>query len=172
MTSHPGKKRILFVCLGNICRSPTGEGVLRSRICERGLSDLIEVDSAGTIDFHVGRPADSRMRTAAGARGYELHESARQVRPGDFDDFDVLVAMDRANYDDLIALRPDRRQKVRMLGSYDARLSPQGGARVLGPDVPDPYYGGQAGFEQVLDMIESVSDAIIEETLSMAGAPE
>ncbi|MCB9554539.1 MAG: low molecular weight phosphotyrosine protein phosphatase [Deltaproteobacteria bacterium] len=147
-------KRILFVCMGNICRSPAGEGVAESYIRQRGLAAQITVDSAGTIDHHSGEPADRRMRLAAERRGYQLNSRARQVESADFERFDLIVAMDRANRDDLLqqAANDAQRKKVRLLGSFiDAAER----------DVPDPYYGGSDGFERVLDMIESAMPNII-----------
>lgn len=151
---------VLFVCMGNICRSPAGEGLLRDLVEKRGLADRVEIDSAGTIGYHVGNPADGRMRRAAERRGYRLTTRARQVTPQDLERFDLVVAMDRANYDDLVALRADCADRVRMLGSFLSEAPEPGGP--LGPDVPDPYYGGDGGFEAVLDMIERAAPAILE----------
>ena len=153
-------KRVLFVCMGNICRSPTGEGVLRAVIEKRGLSDQIEVDSAGTIGYHVGEPPDARMTRAAAKRGYQLIGRARQVADIDLERFDLIVAMDRDNYRDLIALAvdADQQERIRLLSSFLDGNSPK--------DVPDPYYGGASGFEKVLDMIEAACDPIIDHMLA------
>lgn len=156
---------VLFVCMGNICRSPTGEGVFRALVEKRGLSDKIEIDSAGTIGHHTGHPADARMQEAARRRGYSLDSRARQVTPKDLQRFDLVIAMDRANYDDLLPLAADEAQqkRVRLLGEFlpgNASVS-----RDEVPDVPDPYYGGAAGFERVLDMIESACPAILDTLL-------
>lgn len=154
--------------MGNICRSPTGEGVFRALVDERGLSDQIEIDSAGTIGYHTGNPADARMRQAAERRGVSLDSLARQVTREDLSTFDLVVAMDRANYDDLIALGASReeRSRVRMLGEF----LPACAGNTTGPngaaDVPDPYYGGADGFEEVLDMVESACPAILDALLS------
>ena len=156
-------KRILFVCMGNICRSPAGEGLLRALVEERGLEECIEIDSAGTIGYHTGNAADARMRAAAATRGYDLTSKARQVRRADLEHFDRVIAMDRANYDDLVALHPAERERVRMLGSYLPGKATPGSS--LGADVPDPYYGGADGFEQVLDMIESACPGILDDLL-------
>jgi protein-tyrosine phosphatase len=169
MTDRDDQKRVLFVCLGNICRSPTGEGVFRALVERRGLSDRVEIDSAGTIGYHTGNPADARMSAAAAQRGYDLTSRARQVQPDDFDRFDLIVAMDRANYDDLVELRPDRRERVRMLGSFLHQPSNTNVGAASGPDVPDPYYGGAAGFEEVLDLIESACPAILDHLLEGNG---
>jgi protein-tyrosine phosphatase len=135
------KPRILFVCTGNICRSPTAEVVLRHLADQVGIE--IHVESAGTGDWHIGLPPDERAQHHARGRGYDLSaQRARQVRPRDFEDFDIIVAMDRGHLEILQAQCPARhRAKLRML--------------VRGRDVPDPYYGGPEGFERVLDMVEA-----------------
>lgn len=143
--------RILFVCLGNICRSPTAEGVMRRLVREEGLEHEIEIDSAGTGGWHVGAPPDERATEAAARRGTTLEGAARRFDPArDFDRFDLILAMDAANRRDLLALAPDdeARGKVRMLLAGDA-------------DVPDPYYGGADGFEEVLDLVEEASRALL-----------
>jgi protein-tyrosine phosphatase len=152
--------RILFVCMGNICRSPTAAGVMRSLLEEAGLAGSVVVDSAGTGGWHVGEPPDERATSAARRRGLTLEGAARQVRPQDFRDFDLLLAMDRRNLRELQALAPDReaRAKVRLLREFDP-ASP--GAPDL--DVPDPYYGGERGFEDVLDMVEAACRGLLAE---------
>jgi len=150
------KQSILFVCLGNICRSPTAEGVFRARAARAGLGGHVEIDSAGTGDWHVGHPPDRRAIAAAATRGYDLAAlRARQVVAGDFHRFDWILAMDRANLRDLSALRP--RSFAGHLGLF-LDVAPSLGLR----EVPDPYYGGTEGFERVLDLIETASDALIE----------
>jgi protein-tyrosine phosphatase len=151
--------RILFVCLGNICRSPTAEGVMRRLVADAGLADAVEVESAGTGDWHVGHAPDSRATSAAAARGIELDGAARQVTPADFEDFDLLVAMDRSNRDTLLALAPDEdaRRKVFLLREFSEGND---------LDVPDPYYGGDDGFERVLDIVERSAEALLEEVRS------
>jgi protein-tyrosine phosphatase len=141
--------RVLFVCLGNICRSPTAEGVMRHLVDAAGREDALTLDSAGTGGWHVGNPPDGRATSAARGRGITLTGAARQVRAADFDDFDLLVAMDRANQRDLRRIAPDdeARAKVVLLRDYD----PEAGSDL---DVPDPYYGGEDGFEEVLDIVE------------------
>ena len=137
--------------MGNICRSPAGEAVFRAYAERQAAGAPIEVDSAGTIDYHAGCPADPRMRDAAARRGYALTGAARQVCPGDVEAFDLIVAMDRANLLDLEALAGGPRPHIRMLGSFlDGADSNRSAA-----DVPDPYYGGDAGFERVIEMIEA-----------------
>jgi len=152
--------------MGNICRSPAGEGVFRALVKERGLSNHVEIESAGTIGHHAGNSADARMRAAAQRRGYELTSRARQVTRDDLRNFDRVIAMDRANYDDLVALRSEAADRVRMLGSFLPEAS--GGDSPHGPDVPDPYYGGADGFETVLDMIERACPVILEKLIDTA----
>jgi protein-tyrosine phosphatase len=145
--------RILFVCLGNICRSPTAEGVMRRLVREHGLEDEIEIDSAGTGGWHVGAPPDARATEAAGRRGTDLAGAARRFDPGrDFDRFDLIVAMDAENRRELLGLAPDddARSKIRMFRSGDR-------------DVPDPYYGGPDGFDEVLDLVEEAAQELLDE---------
>jgi protein-tyrosine phosphatase len=143
------KLRICFVCLGNICRSPTAEGVMQKLISDAGLGDRIEVDSAGTAGYHSGEQADRRARAAARARGIELTSRARQFKKEDWDRFDYVLAMDRDNHSDLEARAPAAvRAKLFLLREFDPRQSPD-------LDVPDPYYGGSAGFEKVLDICDA-----------------
>jgi protein-tyrosine phosphatase len=158
--------RILFVCMGNICRSPTAEGVMRSLLRAEGLEDRIELDSAGTGGWHAGDPPDARAAAAARARGIALDGAARQVTAADFDHFDLLLAMDRENRSDLLARAPDdgRRAKVRLLREFDPAAV---GAGDL--DVHDPYYGGPHGFERVLDVVEAACRGLIDE-MRAAGA--
>ncbi|HET8535990.1 MAG TPA: low molecular weight protein-tyrosine-phosphatase [Solirubrobacteraceae bacterium] len=143
--------RILFVCMGNICRSPTAEGVVRHLLAERGLENEIEVESAGTGGWHAGSPPDARSARAAAARGITLEGAARQVTRADFEEFDLLVAMDRDNLTDLQAIAPPGTEhKVRLLLAD-------------GRDVPDPYYGGPHGFENVLDLVEAACEQLLDE---------
>ena len=156
-------KRVLFVCLGNICRSPTGEGLLRAVVAERGLDGEFEVDSAGTGGWHVGQGPDERMTRAASTRGYRLGGRARQVTAEDFHRFDLVVAMDRQNLADLEAIAPPagrRRAELRLFSHFLPPGSPT--------DVPDPYYGGDAGFERVLDLVEEGCEAIVDHLLAAA----
>ena len=134
--------------MGNICRSPTGQGVFEHLVEQAELSDQIEVDSAGTHAYHVDEPPDSRATKVALKRGVNLAEQkARRVSSTDFEQFDYILAMDSSNLDDLLAICPDEHQhKVNLLLSFATGLNAQ--------DVPDPYYGGTTGFERVLDMVE------------------
>ena len=154
--------RVCFVCSGNICRSPTAEAVLRRRLAEAGLADRVEVDSAGLGDWHVGEGADERSVAALRARGYPawVHE-AKQFTAADFAERDLVVALDAGHERGLLALaRTDAdRAKVRMLRSYDARAA----ADPAGLDVPDPYFGGEAGFEHVLDLVERACHGLLAE---------
>lgn len=145
--------RILFVCTGNICRSPTAEGVFRQRAWAAGLD--VEIDSAGTHAYHVGEQPDRRSQQHALRRGYDLsNQRARQVADGDFERFDLVLAMDGQNMAALRARCPKAHMpKVRLFLSY-GELDADG-------EVPDPYYGGDAGFERVLDLIEDASDGLI-----------
>jgi low molecular weight protein-tyrosine phosphatase len=150
--------RILFVCMGNICRSPTAEGVMRRQLRDAGLD--VEVESAGTGGWHVGEPPDERAAAAAARRGVTLEGAARQIAPEDFRRFDLLVALDRANLRELLALAPDEdaAERVRLLREFDPASS--GGGDL---DVPDPYYGGDRGFETVLDQVEAACRGLLDE---------
>ncbi len=155
------KKRVLFVCLGNICRSPAGEGVFRGLLEEKGLLDGFEVDSAGTSSYHIGEAPDRRMRQAAAKRGYELNGHSRRLAREDFQRFDLIVAMDRSNMRQIHAAdrRGEYRRKVRLFCDFVP------GSGLL--DVPDPYYGGHDGFERVLDLLESGAHALLEHLQSL-----
>jgi protein-tyrosine phosphatase len=148
--------RLLFVCLGNICRSPTAEGVMRALVAEAGLQERIEVDSAGTGGWHVGESPDGRATAAARRRGIALGGAARQVRPGDFEEFDLILAMDQSNLRDLRHHAPDEdaQAKVRLLREFDPAADGD-------LDVPDPYYGGPGGFDEVLDLVQAACAALL-----------
>jgi|GEM_PF-53699 len=143
------KYKILFVCLGNICRSPAAEGIFRQMVEKRGLGEKLEADSAGTYAGHTGEQPDSRMRNAAYARGYLLTHRARQVRLRDFEEFDRIVAMDDTNCHNLYRLAPSREA-----GNRIYRMSEFFREHPKWTHVPDPYYEGHEGFELVLDMLE------------------
>jgi protein-tyrosine phosphatase len=143
---------VLFVCTGNICRSPTGEGVMRHLARKRGLADRLEVRSAGTHDYHVGEAPDSRTMQHAGRRGYDLSaQRAMQVAREHFHEYDYILAMDRGHLRQLKAIAPAG-AKARLGMFLDAS------ERWKGEDVPDPYYGGAEGFERVLDMVEEAAE--------------
>jgi protein-tyrosine phosphatase len=151
--------KILFVCLGNICRSPTAEGVMTQLVAEAGLQASIELDSAGTGSWHVGEPPDARATEAARGRGIALESVARQVRMEDFEHFDLILAMDRSNERALQQLAPDAssREKVRLLREFDPASA---GLEDL--DVPDPYYDSQRGFDIVLDQVQDACAGLLE----------
>lgn len=152
--------KVLFVCMGNICRSPTAHGVFRDLVKQAGLQKKIEIDSAGTGPWHVGKAPDSRAKTTAKKRGIKIDDlKARQVKVEDFDKFDYVLAMDESNLADLKALAdPGCRAKIKLfLDDYH----PENDHR----EVPDPYYGGQAGFEHVFDLVDGASKKLLEEII-------
>ena len=151
------KQRILFVCLGNICRSPAAEAMLKMLLERNGISEDIFVDSAGTYGGHSGERSDPRMRSAAAARGIEMTHRARQVREADFEKFDMVIAMDDNNYEALFRLAPDRAaQQKRFRFREFLRHNPDWSY------IPDPYYEGHEGFELVLDLLEDGCATIVE----------
>lgn len=153
----PTDRSVLFVCMGNICRSPTAHGVLRHMVTERGLERHIRIDSAGTHDYHPGKPPDSRSQHHAALRGYDLSDlRARQVQASDFERHDLILAMDENNLARLRALCPPTHQaKLGLFAGYcRERL-----ARV----VPDPYFGGVDGFEEVLDLVEDACAGLLDQ---------
>jgi protein-tyrosine phosphatase len=152
---------VCFVCLGNICRSPTAEGVFRHQVREAGLEDQIEIDSAGTSDAHEGNAPDPRSREHAARRGYALLSRSRQFVPEDFSRFGYVLAMDQVNFEDLTALRrrsPPSQARLRLFREFDPS-APRGAS------VPDPYYGGKLGFEEVLDQCERASRGLLNEII-------
>ncbi len=153
---------VLFVCLGNICRSPAAEGVLQDLIHKRGLAGEILVDSAGTSSFHIGEPADRRMQLAAKQRGYELTSRSRQATARDYSKFDLIIAMDRNNYRELATLFGEPTAKLHLLSEYLPEDSPR--------DVPDPYHGGPEGFNNVLDMLEQACPPILDQLVEISRA--
>lgn len=149
------KVRVLFVCLGNICRSPTAHGVFAHLVEREGLGERIEVDSAGTHAYHVNDPPDPRAQAAASKRGVDLSVlRARKALQADFQEFDYVLAMDRSNFDHLLGLCPaGAEDKLRLFLSFAPELGEE--------EVPDPYYGGTAGFERVLDLIERAAEGLL-----------
>ncbi len=148
--------KVLFVCLGNICRSPTAEGVFRHYVEQAGLSDKITIDSAGTAEWHIGKAPDPRTVAAAAKRGYDLSPlRGRQAQAEDFAKFDLILAMDKSNLSNLQAIQPaDAKAELAL---YLPRFG-------ISPDeVPDPFYGGEDGFELVLDMLEQASEVLLDE---------
>lgn len=155
MTSEGDQKRVLFVCLGNICRSPTAHGVFEEMVSRSGLSQSIAVDSAGTGAWHIGDSPDERASAAAAERGYDLSSlRARQVHTDDYLQFDYILAMDTKNLSHLSELAPENYQGH--IGLF-LDFHPQRPMR----DVPDPYYGGDEGFDEVLDLIEAASRGLL-----------
>jgi protein-tyrosine phosphatase len=139
--------KLLFVCLGNICRSPSAENIMSHLIEEADLSSQIQCDSAGTSSYHIGSAPDSRMGEAAARRGIVLKGRARQLQKSDFEKFDLILAMDRENYRDILYLDREEkyRDKVRLICEFASHHQEK--------EVPDPYYGGQAGFDKVIDLL-------------------
>lgn len=158
--TEPLKYRILFVCLGNICRSPAAQGVMQAMVDARGLTERFHIDSAGTGGWHVGDLPDKRMRVHARPRGYELTHRARTVQWGDFEDFDLIVGMDAGNMSDLrhMAATPEQERKVVMMGDYIRQFPHY-------DHVPDPYYEGSEGFELVLDLLEDACDNLLNQII-------
>ena len=149
------KVKVLFVCMGNICRSPTAQGVFEQLVEIHGLSELVLVDSAGTHAYHVGEQPDQRAAQAAARRGIDMSsQRARRVSEADFDEFDLVVAMDRANYEDLGEVcPPGHESKLRLFLEFAPDVAEQ--------EVPDPYYGGPGGFERVLDLVEAAAAGLL-----------
>lgn len=148
--------KVLFVCMGNICRSPTAQGIFAALLEREGLQNVIEVDSAGTHSYHIGNPPDRRAQASAQRRGIDLSGlRARRVEQRDFEQFDYVLAMDQENYRHLEALcRDDHRRKLRLFMEFAPHLNE--------PEVPDPYYGGASGFERVLDMVEEAAQGLLD----------
>jgi protein-tyrosine phosphatase len=161
MTIDKGQKifmpyKLLFVCLGNICRSPSAENIMNHLIEQAGLSDRIVCDSAGTSSYHIGSPPDRRMSAAAATKlGIKLRGQARQFQKLDFQDFDLILAMDRDNYENILALDLTKQyhDKVRLMCDFCSRHSLK--------EVPDPYYGGQEGFNQVIDLLIDACEGLL-----------
>ncbi|KAL3653585.1 hypothetical protein CASFOL_003266 [Castilleja foliolosa] len=155
---------VLFVCLGNICRSPAAEGVFRHLVSKQNLDSKFFIDSAGTIGYHEGNQADPRMRATSKKRGFEITSISRPIKPSDFKDFDLILAMDKQNREDILEayerwrhrepLPADADKKVRLMCSYCKKHDET--------EVPDPYYGGAQGFEKVLDLLEDACASLLE----------
>ncbi|WP_185140251.1 low molecular weight protein-tyrosine-phosphatase [Proteiniphilum sp. X52] len=160
MASTEGKKkniRLLFVCLGNICRSPAAEGIMATIVEKYGLQDIIEVDSAGTSGWHEGELPDERMRSHGERRGYTLDSPARKFRKSDFDDFDHILVMDRQNFTNVRGMATSQRQtdKIHMMTEFSRQYTHH-------DHIPDPYYGGASGFELVLDLLEDACEGLLQ----------
>lgn len=152
----------MFVCLGNICRSPLAHAVVEHKLSERGLSGSIEVESSGTSGYHIGERSDARMRTVAARYGVNINHRSRQFQTGDFDFYDLVLTMDQSNYADVIRLaRSDSdKKKVKVFLQYDPESTPP-------HEVPDPYYGGSKGFDTVYAMVNRAADALIDSVLEV-----
>lgn len=159
------KHKVLFVCMGNICRSPTAEGVFRKLLRDQGLEEAIYIDSAGTHDYHTGKAPDPRAVRAAAQRGVDISDlRARQVSVEDFEIFDLILAMDGANYADLRRESPKPyRDRIRMFLDYAANHSEQ--------EVPDPYFGGGQGFEHVLNLVEDAARGLLADLCGSRSGP-
>jgi len=147
--------RVLFVCMGNICRSPTAHAVFQKLVIEHGLKNIIEVDSAGTHAYHLGKKPDARACTIAAKRGYNLSKlRARKVKSADFEKFEYILAMDNENFTDLLTeCNEEHKHKIKLFLEFSTQVEAQ--------EVPDPYYGGLRGFEKVLDLVEDASNGLL-----------
>ncbi len=154
------KVKVLFVCLGNICRSPLAEGIFRQRVEERGLSGLLEVDSCGTAAYHIGKHPDGRSMANAEQNGVVYDHFARQFEVKDFYEFDFILPMDDSNYEDVISLKPaDAKAQVFKMRYFDGIDK--------NADVPDPYYGGEQGFQEVFDILDRSVTNLIDSILKL-----
>ncbi|KAJ1440650.1 Protein-tyrosine phosphatase, low molecular weight [Sesbania bispinosa] len=159
---------VLFVCLGNICRSPAAEGVFTDLVKKKGFDSKFKIDSAGTINYHEGNEADPRMRAASKRRGIQITSISRPIKPSDFIDFDLILAMDKQNREDILeafnrwkfrhTIPDDAHKKVNLMCSYCKKHDET--------EVPDPYYGGPQGFEKVLDLLEDACESLLENILA------
>jgi protein-tyrosine phosphatase len=175
-----GVYRVSLVCLGNICRSPTAEAVLREELARAGLSGQVDVDSSGTGDWHLGRPMDPRAQAELAARGYDgSGHRARQFRRSWFGDYDLVVAMDRRNLADLRRMAPDAetaRDRIRLLRSFDPALVGHGAAGQrdrdrYGSDVPDPYNGSAADYALAFDLVQAAARGLAAQLAALVGLP-
>ncbi len=149
--------KVLFVCMGNICRSPTAHGVFVKILEDQSLTSVVQVDSAGTHAYHIGKGADERSQLAASRRGVDLSAlRARQVKPADFHEFDYVLAMDDDNLQHLEMICPvEQRKKLQLFMTFAPQMKKR--------EVPDPYYGGGSGFEQVLDLVEAAAEGLLQD---------
>ncbi|MGK7891029.1 MAG: low molecular weight protein-tyrosine-phosphatase [Leptolyngbyaceae cyanobacterium] len=157
MVTKPYK--LLFVCLGNICRSPSAEGIMNHLLQQRQLTDRIQCDSAGTANYHVGSAPDRRMTAAAKRQGITLAGRSRQFVPQDFEQFDLILAMDRSNYQDILRLDPQEKygDRVQLMCHFCRHHRDD--------EVPDPYYGGEAGFNYVIELLQDACEGLLDEVL-------
>ncbi|MEM9237539.1 MAG: low molecular weight protein-tyrosine-phosphatase [Verrucomicrobiota bacterium] len=152
MTTRP--VRVLFVCMGNICRSPAAEIIFRKLVDDEQLNERIEIDSAGTIGYHAGNPPDPRMSAALERRGYEIEGRSRQITRDDLDDFDHVLVADEDNLHDVLGLDSSKADKVQLLTDFSTEHEAS--------HVPDPYYGGSRGFEKVADLVEDACAGLLD----------
>ncbi|MEG1612051.1 MAG: low molecular weight protein-tyrosine-phosphatase [Alistipes sp.] len=150
------KIKILFVCLGNICRSPAAESIMRNMVKTSAMDTVIEMDSAGTYGGHTGQPSDERMRRAATLRGYKMQHLARQIHTEDFEDFDMIVVMDDTNYEYVHRMAPSRASAQKIFRMAEFCHTPNC------THIPDPYYEGHEGFERVLNLLEDGCKGIMQ----------
>ena len=157
MQTHKKKIRLLFVCLGNICRSPAAEGIMKKIVDKNDLQDIIEVDSAGTSGWHEGDLPDERMRAHGETRGYDFSSKARIIKKNDFDLFDYIIVMDDNNYNNVKSLTSNAEQveKIRKMTDFLVQNNHHS-------HIPDPYYGDASGFELVLDLLEDASEGLLQ----------
>lgn len=163
MKNANSKKSILFVCLGNICRSPAAEGIMKQVVEEEGVSQDFHIDSAGTGGWHTGELPDARMRSHGAKRGYDFCSRARQFRVSDFDAFDYIVVMDDSNYQNInnLAITPDHEAKIYRMIDFSQKFSHD--------HIPDPYYEGASGFELVLDLLEDACEGLLRHIQNQKG---
>ena len=149
--------KICFVCLGNICRSPTAEGIFQHLVNQRGLQSYFYIDSAGTSAYHIGEPANSKSQWVANQQGVKLHSKARRFEPADLEEFDLILAMDSENYSNIIRLDKNGSdaEKIKMMRDFEPKPDSR--------DVPDPYYGGMDGFQNVFDVIMRSCEGLLDE---------
>lgn len=148
--------KLLFVCLGNICRSPSAENIMRHLLEKEGLNDQIILDSAGTSNYHIGAKPDGRMRESAQKRGIELIGKSRQIEDFDLEYYDIILAMDKSNYQDILALDPQKKyhHKVKLMCDFCREYKDK--------EVPDPYYGGESGFDYVIDLLLDACQGLLD----------
>ena len=156
------KKKVLFVCLGNICRSPLAEAIFKHKVRERGVEHLFEADSCGTSNYHIGDLPDERTLANARKNGIKIHHFGRQLSTTDLENFDVILAMDNSNYHNIMRLpnAMGHKEKIKLMRSYDSVQQ--------GEDVPDPYYGGERGFQEVFVILDRSMDQLIDELLKFS----
>ncbi len=159
-TQNNKKTRLLFVCLGNICRSPAAEGIMQTIVKKNGFQDIVEVDSAGTSGWHEGDLPDERMRAHGERRGYDFSSPARKFQKSDLEKFDYIIVMDNDNYKNVKSMASNKSQenKIKKMTEFAIQYKHNN-------EIPDPYYGGPAGFELVLDLLEDACEGLMQEII-------